>query len=511
MINYTPLLKGYARRRREQLDRQNPVVTQEKQLLELVGKAANTRFGQDHGFGDITSVADFQARVPLRRYEDFWEAYWKEPFPNVVNASWPGKIPYFAVTSGTTSGTSKYIPVSHEMNRSNARAGVDLLAHHVAHCPDSRAMGGKGLMLGGSTELVKEAGGVYSGDLSGIAVKRSPWWAKQFLFPPIDIALLSDWEEKVDRIAEAAKDTDIRIITGTPSWLLILFDKQAALNGGSGEARDLYPNLDLLVHGGVNFKPYRQQFEGFLNGKGELREVYPASEGFIALQDESPADGLRLMLDNGLFFEFVPVDELVSDNPTRHTLANAQTGVNYALVLSSNAGCWAYVIGDTVRFVSLDPPRVLITGRTSYSLSAFGEHLIEEEVQEAVSAGSEAAGLTITDFSVGAVFPATSNDLGGHLFVVESDRYPLDEETAQVFLTKADERLNALNDDYRAHRSEGFGLKDPQILPVPPGTFAAWMKSRGRLGGQNKVPRLIADESLFDGLVDFAKERVAQA
>ena len=511
MINYTPLLRVYAGHRRRQLARQNPLETQERQLLKLVKKAADTRFGRDHDFATIKSVADFQSRVPLRRYEDFWDAYWKDLFPNVVDASWPGKMPYFAVTSGTTSGTSKYIPVSHDMNRSNARAGVDVLAHHVAHCPSSQAMGGKGLMLGGSTELVKEADGVYSGDLSGIAVKRSPWWAKSFLFPPIEIALLSDWEEKVDRIAEAAQHTDIRIITGTPSWLLILFDKQAALAEGQDRARDLYPNLDLLVHGGVNFKPYRQQFEGFLDGQGELREVYPASEGFIALQDETPADGLRLMLDNGLFFEFVPVEELGTDSPTRHTLANAETGVNYALVLSSNAGCWAYLIGDTVRFVSLDPPRILITGRTSYSLSAFGEHLIEEEVQEAVSAGSKATGLTITDFSVGAVFPATSNDLGGHLFVIEADRYPLDEETAQVFLAKADECLNALNDDYRAHRAEGFGLKDPQMLAVPPGTFAAWMKSRGRLGGQNKVPRLIADESLFDGLVSFARERTGQS
>ena len=391
------------------------------------------------------------------------------------------------------------------MNRSNTRAGLDILAHHVAHNPNSNALAGKGLMLGGSTELVEEADGVFSGDLSGIAVKRAPRWSWQFLFPPLDIALLRDWEEKVDRIAEASSKADVRIITGTPSWLLILFEKQRLLAGLDRDvtAEQVYPGLDLLVHGGVNFRPYRQQFESFLNGHAELREVYPASEGFIALQDEAPEDGLRLLLDNGLFFEFVPVDELETENPTRHSVATAQIGVNYALVLSNNAGCWGYVIGDTVRFVSVDPPRIVITGRTSYSLSAFGEHLIDEEVEEAVTEAAEQLGLQISDFSVGAVFPATAGDLGGHLYVVEADRFPLPDALVSEFSRIVDDRLCALNDDYSAHREDGFGMKAPEITPVPSGTFAAWMKSRGRLGGQNKVPRLIADQGLFEGLVAF--------
>jgi hypothetical protein len=357
-------------------------------------------------------------------------------------------------------------------------------------------------MLGGSTDLVKEADGVWSGDLSGIAVKRLPWWAKGFAFPPLDIALLTDWEEKLNRLAELSVKTDIRVLTGTPSWLLILFDKLSANAGRKVTARDAYPNLDLLIHGGVNFKPYRARFEEFLADGAELREVYPASEGFIALQDETPADGLRLLLDNGIFFEFVPLEELDSSNPTRHWIETVEPGVNYAIVLTTCSGVWSYVIGDTVRFVSTNPPRILITGRTSYSMSAFGEHLIGEEVEDAVAAAAQSIGAAVTDFSMGAVFPKAPGDLGGHLYVVEFAQTPPPAAVAQ-FASVIDETLKRRNDDYRAHRAEGFGMKAPEVRPVPPGSFAAWMKSRGRLGGQNKVPRIINDQDLFATLRDF--------
>lgn len=302
MTDFTPLLKLYAKRRRGVLARLDNAQAQRRQLAGLVAQARDTAFGRAHGFGSIKTVEDFQAAVPLRRYDDFWRDYWKPAFPAVENVTWPGRVPYFAVTSGTTSGSSKYIPVTHAMNRSNTRAGLDLFSHHVTARPGSRVFGGKSFMLGGSTDLVREADGVWSGDLSGIAAKRLPWWAKGFAFPPLDVALLSDWEIKLNRLAELSVKTDIRVLTGTPSWLLILFDKLSANAGRKVTARDVYPKLDLLVHGGVNFKPYRARFEEFLAGGAELREVYPASEGFIALQDETPADGLRLLLDNGIFF-----------------------------------------------------------------------------------------------------------------------------------------------------------------------------------------------------------------
>lgn len=502
MIDFTPALKLFARRRRAHLARLDNAAAQVRQLAKLVAKAAGTKFGRDHGFERVKTVADFQAAVPLRRYDDFWKAYWKPAFPVIENVTWPGRVPYFAVTSGTTSGASKYIPVTGDMNRSNTLAGLDLLTHHVTARPKSRVFGGKSFMLGGSTDLVREAGGVFSGDLSGIAIKRLPWWARQFAFPPIDVALITDWEEKVRRLATLSLESDIRVITGTPSWLLILFDRQQANAGRAVTARELYPHLEMLVHGGVNFKPYRARFEQFLGGGAELREVYPASEGFIALQDARPEDGLRLLTDTGLFFEFVPVEELDAPNPTRHWIGNAETGVNYAIVLSTCSGCWGYVIGDTVRFVSLHPPRLLITGRTSYSLSAFGEHLIGEEIEDAVASAAAAGGLTVTDFSVGAVYPKAAGELGGHLYVVEFDALP-SSGAAAAFAKAIDETLKARNDDYRAHRSDGFGMHAPDVRAVPPGTFAQWMKSRGRMGGQNKVPRIINDQQLFQDLVHF--------
>jgi hypothetical protein len=445
--------------------------------------------------------------VPLRRYEDFWREYWQQPFPMLVDVTWPGIIPYFAVTSGTTSGTSKYIPVTQEMNRSNSRASFDILVHHLAHRPKSRPLDGKVFMLGGSTDLVQQAPTVYSGDLSGIAVKRLPGLLRAFTFPPPAIAREKDFEKKVERIAQLVPYTRIRVVGGTPSWLLLLFDRQQALFGRPATARELYPELELLVHGGVNFKPYRARFEAFLAGGAELREVYPASEGFIALQDESPGDGLRLMTDNGLFFEFVPVEELGDANPTRHTLANVQLDVNYAVVVSTCAGCWAYVIGDTVRFLSRIPPRIVVTGRTSYFLSAFGEHLIGEEIEDAVAAAARKLGGELRDFCVGPLIPARAGENARHLYVVEFTNG--DMSRMPEFAAAVDAYLVRRNDDYRAHRADG-SLAKPEALPVPPGSFAAWMKARGRMGAQNKVPRVINDADLFRQLLSFVRDHVAR-
>jgi hypothetical protein len=500
VIDVTPLVRLYARARRRSLTRQDAVAAQHDELMRLIARARNTRFGREHDFARLRTVAEFQRAVPLRRYEAFWADYWKEPFPVLDNVSWPGRIPFFAVSSGTTSGSSKYIPVTREMNRANSRAALDLVVHHLHHRRRSRAFGGKTFMLGGSTALVKRAPGIFSGDLSGIAMRERPRWIRGFSFPPRDIAAETDWEKKIEGIAARAPKNDIRIIGGTPSWLLLLFERQAA-KGGGRTARELYPGLELLVHGGVNFRPYRERFEAFLGGGAELREVYPASEGFIAVQDETPAAGLRLMTDNGLFFEFVPVEELASTNPTRHTVADAEIGVNYALVLSSCAGLFAYVIGDTVRFVSRSPPRILVTGRTSYFMSAFGEHLIGEEIEGAVAKAAHAIGETVTDFSMGAVFAREGG--GSHLYVVEFARTP-DTRAVQRFAEAIDAELREKNDDYRAHRAD-TSVGAPEVLVVPPGSFAAWMKSRGRMGGQNKVPRVINDAALFENLLAFAR------
>lgn len=506
MLDATPLLRLYARRRLAQLNAQRSAETQQRQLLKLVRKAAHTRFGRDHGFAKIGGVKDFQNRVRLRTYEDMWGEYWGRDFPTLTDCSWPRAMPYFALTSGTTTDDNKYIPCSNDMILSNRRGALDLLTHHLANRPHSRIFGGKTFMLGGSTDLVQHTPGVASGELSGIAPNRVPFWARSRLFPPVQLAAGSDWEEKIDILARASLTEDIRAFGGTPSWMLIFLDKLAALGGGdTRRSLRCYPNLELIVHGGVNFAPYRRQFENLCaDTAAELREVYVASEGFIAVADRGTDDGLRLLLDAGIFYEFVPLAELGSPAPTRHWIADAEIGVNYALVLSSCAGAWSYVLGDTVTLVDRDPPRLLVTGRTAYSLSAFGEHLIAAEIETSVTAAADAIGALISDYSVAPIFPQKEGDLGGHLYIIEFLEQNIGNAQLETFAQILDRQLCQTNADYNAHRAEGFGLNPPKIRAVRSGTFAAWMKRRGKLGGQHKVPRILNDPALFEDLQEFS-------
>lgn len=504
MLDATPLFRLYAKWRLAALDRLDPVAAQERTLAWLLRQAQDTAFGRAHGFSRLRTVGEYQRAVPLRRYDDFWRDWWQPRFPRLTDCTWPGTIPYFAQSSGTSSGVTKYIPLSRAMMRSNQRAGADLLAHVMRHRPHSRLFGGRSFMLGGSTAVTAEAPGVASGDLSGIAVKDMPRWARPWSFPPAELALIADWDAKVAALAPAALQADLRLIGGTPSWLLLFFDRVAALRPGSdGRLAGLFPDLEVLIHGGVNFTPYRPRFAELLQGsRAETREVYPASEGFIAAADLPAGTGLRLNLDIGLFFEFVPLDELDSPAPTRHWLATAEPGVDYALVLTTCAGLWSYVIGDTVRLVERGPPRLIVTGRTSYMLSAFGEHLIGIEIEQAVAAGAADIGASVTDFAVGALFPDGAGARGGHLYVVEFAGAVPDGARLGRFAAAIDHSLRAANADYAAYRPAR--LADPAVLAMPPGGFAAWMKKRGKLGGQNKVPRVVNDAVLFGDLRAFA-------
>jgi len=504
IFDATPISRLYAMWRRGQLAFQDAAWAQEWQLRELLRRAAQTQFGREHGFSQIRRVGEYQARVGLRTYDDFWRDYWQASFPRLIDVTWPGTIPYFALTAGTTTGKTKYIPCSSDMNRSNLWAAIDLLVHHLANRPMSAILGGQSFMLGGSTDLAELAPGIYAGDLSGIAVKEIPSWARPRYFPPLDLALIADWEEKIGRLAPLSLGQDIRAISGTPSWLLIFIDKLMGCRPGAARRLvELYPNLELVAHGGVNFAPYRKQFEELLEGsRAETREVYPASEGFVAVADRGPDEGLRLILDNGIFFEFVPVEELGRPGPTRHWIRNAETGVNYAIVLSTCAGLWSYILGDTVRFIELRPPRILVTGRTAYSLSAFGEHLIDDEIERSVARAAQEIGAVVADYAVGPVFPARAGELGGHLFVVEFASPPQAPALSR-FAEVLDHELATRNEDYRAHRSRGFGMAPPSVLAAKPGSFAAWMKARGKIGGQHKVPRIINDPALLRELRDF--------
>jgi hypothetical protein len=489
----------HARLRKAAVEVLDPRRTQERALLWLVRKARATRFGRDHGFGKIGSVSDFQKAVPIRTYEDLWNDYLRERYPVFEDLTWPGKVPFLALTSGTTQGATKYIPVSRAMVRSNRKAAQTMVAYHMASQPDSRLFHGRLFFLGGTTDLEEPAPGVHQGDLSGIAAIELTPVLRPYTFPPLELALESDWDRKLALLAERSLDQRITLVGGVPSWLLMLFQRVLELSGKSSIG-EVWPDLEMVVHGGVKFDPYEPSFRDVL-GRGDIRlqETYPCSEGFIAFGD--PRTGLlRLLLDHGLFYEFVPADELDSDSPTRHWLGNAEIGVNYAIVVSTCAGMWSHVIGDTVRFESLDPPLVRFTGRTKYTLSAFGEHLISEEVEGAIAVAAAATGVQVRDWHVGPVFRGAP---GYHQYVVEFLDGPGEPE---MFRRALDAHLSRRNADYRAHRVEGVGLPLPALIAGRRGAFESWMRSRGKLGGQNKVPRMDHGGKLTEELVGFLRQ-----
>ena len=514
MYDATWLLRLYARRRLRQLEAMDPQQAQRRVLSSLIRQGRPTTFGRDHGFSTAWSLDDYRSRVPLRDYDAFWQAYWRAPFPRLADCTWPGLIPWLAVSSGTTTGTTKYIPVSREMHRSNVRASADLLTHHLANRPQSRLFAGRVFMLGGSTGLVRQSQGVFSGDLSGIATSAMPAWARLRYFPPRDLEDIADWQVKIDRFAERSLDEGITAVVGTPSWLLIYFERLAEIasarrGGRANRIADIYPGLEMLSHGGVAWAPYRDRFAALLDGsRAETREVYPASEGFFAIADRADGEGLRLLLDNGIFYEFIPVDRLDTPKPDCRWIGDVEPGVNYALAVTTCAGLWRYLVGDTVTVVERDPPRVLVTGRTSYMLSAFGEHVIGAEVERAVADAARAIGATVSDFAAGSLFPEETGARGGHLYIVElsgeRSANGLDSGMQVRFAEALDATLCRLNDDYAAHRAGGYGMDAARVRFLPPGAFAAWMKSRGKLGGQNKVPRIINDRELFAALRRFA-------
>ncbi len=498
MPDPTPVLKLWASWRRRALAGQDPVGTQQRTLARLLRSGRGTDFGRAHGFASIRGVVDYQSQVPLRSYEVFWREWWEPRFPHVGGATWPGRIRFFANSSGTTQGSTKRIPLSGAMLRSNRHAALDVLAWHFAARPDSRVLGSAAVFLSGSTALETVAPGVQAGDLSGIAAARQPLWAKGRVLPRGAAARIADWRAKMSALAAAALAEPVASISGTASWMLLFLEEAAALRGPGARLCDLFPALELLVHGGVGFAPYRERFLWFLErSRASTREVYAASEGFIAVADRGDGEGLRLLLDRGLFFEFVRPVDLDTANPERRWVGNVELGQEYALVLTTNAGLWSYVLGDIVRLVSLHPPRVLVTGRTSWSLSVAGEHLSGAELDAAVSQAARTLGRGVVDYSAAPLPPDDADPRGGHLFAVELDG-PCD---PAAFGQALDAALRGLNDDYAMHRGDGFGLRDPDVRLLSPGSFARWMELRGKLGAQNKVPRVVAGVEALDELL----------
>ncbi len=490
-------LKAYAKRRKAVSD---PAEAQQRELLKLVRSAEHTQFGQDHGFATIASVDDYQQSVPIRTFDEFWNDYWSAPFPLLNDVTWPGTIRYFARSSGTTTGESKHIPCSNEMIKANNRGGVEVFLEHLANNPNSRVSAGRTFLFGGSPALDELAPGVFAGELTGIAARETPAWAgTDRYYPPPELAAITDWNDKVERFAQDCVGENIRSISGVPTWLQVLFNQAfETANIDNRRLVSLFPELELIAHGGVNFEPYQDAFAELLEGsRAELREVYAASEGFIAVADRGPGDGLKLLLDNGLFYEFVEPDQLDQPNPKRHWIGNVELNTDYALIITSCAGLWSYTIGDLVRFVDLQTPRILVAGRVSQTLSTFGEHITGEQLEIAVTAAARTAGVHVNDFAVASIL-GPDTVVGHHRYVIETAEHSNADLTAAI-----DASLAEQNADYRTKRSNNIAIAAPRVRLVSNGTFAEWMTANGQAGGQRKVPRVTTPERL-DNIIETA-------
>jgi hypothetical protein len=495
------LLNWYAAQRRrawEAISRRG-TSHQEAALLQMVAAARNTEFGRLHGFHAIRSVAAYQERVPLRTYLEFGPL-WSRAANGESDITWPGRPRHWVKTSGTTAG-DKYIPVTPEAFAAHRKGGWDAFLLAAERVGAARLLGGSLLFLGGSTTLVPYGNGCLLGDLSGFVVRRLPPVIRGRYSPGQDVAAISDWERRICAIASLAASQDLRLLSGMPSWMTILLDRvleaRRAMRRPVVSLAECWPNLQVFIHGGMTFTPYLKGFEERMGRPPHRIEVYPASEGFVAVQTERDGS-LTLMLDYGIFYEFVPVEDLGSDRPRRHTVANVELDRSYAVVLTTPAGLWSYVLGDTVRFTARDPLRLQITGRTRHFVNAFGENVIIEEVERAIARACHATGADVVEFTVAPRYPSHAEARGGHEWFVEFRRAPAD---VAEFVGILDDTLMGLNNDYHTKREGAVGMLPPQVTGLPPGTFYRWMRSVGKLGDQHKVPRVSNDRTVAEQLV----------
>ena len=503
------VLVRFSHRRVEQLDAMNLAQAQERVLFRLLRRAQSTQFGNDHHFSDIRSIHDYQQRVPARHYEDFWSQYWQVKYPCLNNITWPGPVPYYALSSGTTSGTTKYIPISKEMLASNRKAAFTTLAFHRHVYPDAALFNGRVFFLSGNTAMPKQVDGSKPGDLSAIAAIEILGLMRPYTFPPLALSRIANWEEKLQAIAIASAHLPITVLSGVPAWMLVLFDRLKTITGKKSIG-EIWPSLRLVIHGGTKFDPYRELFvKEIASPKVRFVEVYPCSEGFIATEDPR-YNLLRIVPDHDIFFEFIPIDEfnsnrtgLRTNHPVRHTLATAEVGVEYAVVVTTCAGLWSYIVGDTIVFENRLPPLIRFTGRTRYFLSAFGEHLISEEIEKAAQVAASATGAEIQDHHVGPVFSQDPARPGNHRYLIE---FRVPPHNLQDFASRLDQTLSQINEDYAAHRQGDVSMLMPEIVLVKLGGFNAWMEAHGKRPPQHKLPRMDNSGSLTQSMYRWLLE-----
>ncbi|MDC6362094.1 MULTISPECIES: GH3 auxin-responsive promoter family protein [Flavobacteriaceae] len=472
----------------------HPVETQKRVFKQLISEATQTQFGKDHDFGHIESHKDFVDKVPVRDYEEL-KGYVQEILAGQESILWPGKPIYFAKTSGTTSG-AKYIPITKGSIKHQVEASRNAILSYIHETGNADFVDGKMIFLQGSPVL-EEKNGIKLGRLSGISAHYVPNYLQKNRLPSWETNCMEDWEAKVDRIVEETEKENMSVIAGIPSWVQMYFEK---LNAKTGKkVGDLFKEFQLFIYGGVNYEPYRAKFENLIGRKVDSIELFPASEGFFAYQDSQKEKGMLLLLDSGIFYEFIKADEFFSDNPKRLTIADVELDVDYAMVISTNAGLWAYNLGDTARFVSKNPYRIIVSGRIKHFISAFGEHVIAKEVEEALRLAVEQTDALVNEFTVAPQTDPEKGELPYHEWFIEFEKEPSDRTKFSAIIEESMKVQNSYYYDLIA----GNILQPLKISPIQQGGFQEYMKTLGKLGGQNKIQRLSNDRKVANGLEPF--------
>ena len=480
---------------------ENPWEKQLETFNYLISHGINTLFGQNNSFDKIKTPDDYKKHVPIMGYDDLKPFLDKIIVERKANVLWDTPVNWFAMSSGTTNDKSKYIPVTKESLKNNhLRSGNHMLALYTKHYPEHAFMFGKALVLGGSQQVNNIGGGIFTGDISAILVKNLPWWAKKRRTPE-EITLIPDWDVKLEKLTDYAINEDIRALLGVPSWMLVLLKKISDDTGKN--IAELWPNLEVFFHGGVSFAPYKKQYEKLISSSNmHYWETYNASEGFFGIQYAPESPDLLLLLDNEIFYEFIPNGDWEKENPQTLTLNEVEIGVKYAMLISTSGGLWRYLLGDTIEFTSLQPHLFKITGRTKHFINAFGEELMIDNAEDALGQACKATGAKITEYTAGPVFFGDNNN-GAHEWLIEFETLPADME---LFTDKLDNALKSLNSDYEAKRSFDLSLRRPIIKVLPQNFFYEWMNSREKMGGQNKVPRLANNREYVDSILKFLSQ-----
>ena len=476
----------------------NPVKAQFAVWQDLLAAGQYTEFGRKFNFSKIQSLADFKAALPIQEYDDL-KPFIERMMQGEENILWNTPVEWFAKSSGTTSDKSKFIPVSEEsLNDTHYKSMKDVVSFYYSVYPESDLLTGKGLIIGGSHEINQLNEGVNYGDLSAVTLQNSPFWAHWIRTPDLSIALMDEWEEKIEMLAQSTINENVTSISGVPTWLIVLIKRILEITGKK-TLIEVWPNLELYMHGGVSFTPYKKQFQELIGAPINYLEMYNASEGFFAAQDDVNVEGMLLMCDHGIFYEFLPTEECGKEAPQTVQLDEVELGKNYAPVITTNGGLWRYLIGDTVQFTSLQPYRIKVSGRIKHYINAFGEELIVDNTDKAIATACQQTGAVVNDYTAAPVYFSDESN-GAHEWIIEFEKAP---ENLAQFIYELDSALKNINSDYEAKRHKDIALRMPIVNAAPTETFTNWLKSKGKLGGQHKVPRLSNERKLLEEIRQF--------